>query len=96
MCVVAVTPHGCADFELDNLIPQVKEQLYKLASLTLCANTHGQITTGLMVNPPRKGEESFAEFEAQSGAILASLKRRAHPGAETSGGGRGLGARGRG
>jgi len=65
-------------FELDNLIPQVKEQLYKLASLTLCANTHGQITTGLMVNPPRKGEESFAEFEAQSGAILASLKRRAN------------------
>lgn len=64
-------------FELVNVHEDAREQLVKLASVSLCANTTGQIMTGLMVNPPVQGEESFATYEAEKDGILASLKRRA-------------------
>merc|ERR1712224_566862 len=49
-------------FETYNMDPDVKAQLYKLASITLCANTPGQIAIGLMVNPPAAGDESYASY----------------------------------
>lgn len=60
----------------------VREQLYKMASISLCSNLTGQITTGLMVNPPKEGAPSHAQYEEEKGAILASLKRRAQTLAE--------------
>jgi alanine transaminase len=51
--------------------------MYKLASITLNANTHGQIGVGLMVNPPKEGQAVYAQFAAERDGILTSLKRRA-------------------
>lgn len=55
----------------------VRSELYKLASVSLCANVSGQVTMGLQCNPPRPGERSFTRYAEERGAILASLKRRA-------------------
>ena len=37
-------------FELLGIPDNVKQELYKLASISLCSNTIGQIATGLMVS----------------------------------------------
>eukprot|EP00746_Dinoflagellata_sp_MGD_P079705 gnl/MRDRNA2_/MRDRNA2_319002_c0_seq1.p1 gnl/MRDRNA2_/MRDRNA2_319002_c0~~gnl/MRDRNA2_/MRDRNA2_319002_c0_seq1.p1 ORF type:complete len:311 (-),score=60.91 gnl/MRDRNA2_/MRDRNA2_319002_c0_seq1:240-1085(-) len=63
--------------ELHNIDPEVKAQMYKLASITLCANTLGQLSIGLMVNPPRPGDESYEMYVNQRDSIISSLKRRA-------------------
>lgn len=55
----------------------VRQELLKLASISLCSNSIGQVTTGLMVRPPMPGEASYAEFAAEREAILSSMKRRA-------------------
>jgi alanine transaminase len=55
----------------------VKSEILKLASIALCSNSIGQLATGLMVNPPAKGDPSHEQYVAERDAILASLKRRA-------------------
>jgi alanine transaminase len=55
----------------------VRGELYKLASLSLCSNTMGQLLVGLQCNPPAPGEPSHARYVAERDAILASLRRRA-------------------
>eukprot|EP01088_Endostelium_zonatum_P003055 TRINITY_DN1401_c0_g1_i1.p1 TRINITY_DN1401_c0_g1~~TRINITY_DN1401_c0_g1_i1.p1 ORF type:complete len:491 (-),score=147.59 TRINITY_DN1401_c0_g1_i1:42-1514(-) len=62
--------------EMVGIADKVKEQIYKLVSVSLCSNVPGQITVGLMVNPPKKGEESFEQYEKESRAIYESLARR--------------------
>lgn len=64
-------------FETTNIDAGVKAQMLKLASVSLCSNVDGQIMTGLMVNPPREGDESHALYRSEVDAQLASLKRRA-------------------
>jgi len=64
-------------FEIFNLPTDVKAELYKLCSISLCSNTVGQIATGLMVQPPQVGDESYATYKAERDGILASLRRRA-------------------
>lgn len=64
-------------FELQNFEAEVKAEMYKLASLSICANTPGQIATGLMVNPPQPDDASYALWQQQRQRVLASLKRRA-------------------
>lgn len=64
-------------FELFGIDPEVKAQMYKLASISLCSNTPGQLMTGMMVNPPQPGDESHEAFVAERDGVLASLKRRA-------------------
>jgi len=63
--------------EICGVDPLVKDELYKLASVGLCPNLNGQITMGLVANPPKEGEESYPLFVQEKEAILASLKRRA-------------------
>lgn len=63
--------------ELSNICPYVQSQLYKLASSGLCSSIDGQITTALMVDPPKKGEESYDRFIEEERGIYESLKRRA-------------------
>lgn len=46
-------------FELFGIPLDVKAELYKLASISLCSNTIGQIATGLMVQPPVSGRISY-------------------------------------
>jgi len=62
--------------ELVGIHPTVIEHVYKLASVSLCSNVTGQITVGLMVNPPQEGDESYEEYVKESTAIYESLKRR--------------------
>lgn len=64
-------------FELQNFPNDVRAELVKLASVSLCSNVVGQFATGLMVNPPRLGEASHPEYVAERAAILDSLARRA-------------------
>ncbi|KAJ8600729.1 hypothetical protein CTAYLR_003903 [Chrysophaeum taylorii] len=63
-------------FELANFRTDVRAQLTKLASISLCSNVVGQIGVGLMVNPPTSPEEKSA-YEADRDAKLDSLERRA-------------------
>lgn len=55
----------------------VRAQITKLASVSLCSNVVGQFATGLMVRPPRKGEVSHDEYVSERRAILDSLAARA-------------------
>ena len=64
-------------FELLGVPTDVKMQLYKLSSLSLCSNLIGQLTVGLMVNPPKEGDASYATYVEERDAILSSMKRRA-------------------
>jgi alanine transaminase len=36
-----------------------RDQVFKLASINLCPNISGQITTTLMMNPPTESEPSY-------------------------------------
>lgn len=64
-------------FELVNFDESVKEQLYKMASVSLCSNVNGQVMTGLMVNPPHPSTRPYALYVHETTQQLASLKRRA-------------------
>lgn len=64
-------------FELFGIPDSVRQEIYKLASISLCSNTVGQIATGIMVHPPSETEESGTQFIAERDAILQSMKRRA-------------------
>eukprot|EP01102_Stenamoeba_stenopodia_P004541 TRINITY_DN1483_c0_g1_i1.p1 TRINITY_DN1483_c0_g1~~TRINITY_DN1483_c0_g1_i1.p1 ORF type:complete len:538 (+),score=125.19 TRINITY_DN1483_c0_g1_i1:111-1724(+) len=63
--------------ELTNIHKEVHDQLYKLASISLCPNAVGQIIMSLVVNPPRPGQPSYELYKTETTAILESLKRRA-------------------
>jgi len=64
-------------FEMLGFPDDVKAQIVKLASISLCPNVVGQVTTGLMVNPPKPSDESYALWKKEKDGILSSLKRRA-------------------
>ncbi|KCV69340.1 alanine transaminase [Fonticula alba] len=64
-------------FELCGFSPAVRDQLYKLASISLCPSVHGQIMVDLMVNPPKEGDTSFPLYQEETSAIFNSLKQRA-------------------
>ncbi len=64
-------------FHLTNFPEDVSAQLYKLASISLCSNVTGQLTVGLMVNPPKENTPSYATYVSERDSILSSLKRRA-------------------
>lgn len=63
--------------ELCGLDEGVRLELYKLASISLCSNTAGQIMVGLMTNPPKPGDFSYKLYIQERDNILTSLKRRA-------------------
>lgn len=63
--------------ELVGFDPKVKDQLYKLASSSLCSSIAGQVMTSLMARGPSPGDESYANHEAEKDAIYQGLKKRA-------------------
>jgi len=63
--------------EVENIDPFVKEQLYKLASISLCSNLPGQLMTAILARPPVVGEPSYALYTQERDAVLSSLGRRA-------------------
>ena len=64
-------------FECVNIDPEIMEQLYKISSISLCPNVHGQIMVDLMTNPPVEGDVSYPKYKAEIDAIYQSLGRRA-------------------
>jgi len=64
-------------FEIFGIDPEVRAQISKLSSISLCSNTLGQLATGLLVRPPQEGEPSYAKYVSERDAILESMKRRA-------------------
>ncbi|KAG0612620.1 hypothetical protein M758_6G041900 [Ceratodon purpureus] len=63
--------------EVTGLPKDVKDQLYKVASVNLCSNVSGQILMSLVMNPPKPGDESYEQFAEERDSILSSLARRA-------------------
>jgi alanine transaminase len=63
-------------FEVTNFDPKIVEQLYKMSSVNLCPNIHGQILVDLMCNPPRSGDASFESYTNEIEEIYNSLRRR--------------------
>ncbi|CAA0829476.1 Alanine aminotransferase 2- mitochondrial [Striga hermonthica] len=63
--------------EITGFSPEIREQIYKVASVNLCSNISGQILASLVMNPPKVGDESYESYSAEKDAILSSLARRA-------------------
>jgi alanine transaminase len=63
--------------ELVGLDIAVKQQIYKLASISLCPNIAGQVVVDLMVRPPKPGDDSHDQFQRETQATFESLKKRA-------------------
>ncbi|KAL0341786.1 UNVERIFIED_CONTAM: Alanine aminotransferase 2, mitochondrial [Sesamum calycinum] len=49
--------------EVTGFSPEIREQIYKVASVNLCSNISGQILASLVMNPPKKLEEAFNGLE---------------------------------
>jgi len=65
-------------FELTNFPPVIRDHLYRLASVSLCPNTIGQVATSLMVKGPDAEGPSFALFKRERAQIYDALKRKAN------------------
>jgi alanine transaminase len=63
-------------FECVNIDGEILEQIYKMASVSLCPNLHGQILVDLMCNPPRAGDASYESYTGEIKGIHDSLRRR--------------------
>ncbi|KAK0595869.1 hypothetical protein LWI29_010752 [Acer saccharum] len=63
--------------EITGFSPDVREQIYKVASVNLCSNITGQILASLVMSPPKVGDESYESYCAERDGILSSLARRA-------------------
>lgn len=66
--------------EAHNFDDFASEQLYKLKSVELCSNTVGQVSTLLLVDPPKRGVESDVTmdlYEKERTDIYNGLKDRA-------------------
>lgn len=63
-------------FEVSGFNQELRDQIYKMCSISLCSNTPGQIMTGLMINPPKQGEPSYNLYETEKENILRSLKEK--------------------
>ncbi|CAJ1950641.1 unnamed protein product [Sphenostylis stenocarpa] len=63
--------------EVTGFSAEVREQIYKVASVNLCSNISGQILASLVMSPPKVGDESYESFMAEKENILSSLARRA-------------------
>ena len=61
-------------FECHNLDPKVVEQLFKVASISLCSNLMGQIMVNLMVDPPKPGDESYDLYIKERTSIWGNPK----------------------
>jgi aspartate/methionine/tyrosine aminotransferase len=69
--------HRGGYFELRNIPDDVLGEFIKLQSISLCANVPGQLVTYLMVAPPQAGEDSYAVYVRERGAILKDLEEKA-------------------
>lgn len=69
--------HRGGYLELRNIPDDVMAEFIKLQSISLCANTVGQLTTYLVVTPPENGDDSYDLFIKERDGILKELKTKA-------------------
>jgi aspartate/methionine/tyrosine aminotransferase len=69
--------HRGGYLECRNVPPAVQDEITKLQSIALCANSVGQIVTWLLVTPPKPGGPSWALYERERREILEALRRKA-------------------
>ena len=69
--------------EAINFCPDVKAQLFKSISASLCSTTTGQAVLDVVMNPPKPGEPSYEQFSKEKDAVLQSLKDKAKIVSET-------------
>ncbi len=69
--------HRGGYMECRNVPQDVQDEITKLQSISLCANSVGQIATWLLVRPPKAGSPSHALFEEERKGILEALRRKA-------------------
>lgn len=62
--------------ELVGIDAGVADQLYKLASSTLCSTLAGQVMVSVMVRGPAEGDVSYESYETEKRTIYDSLKKR--------------------
>ncbi|MHA2296028.1 MAG: aminotransferase class I/II-fold pyridoxal phosphate-dependent enzyme [Candidatus Hodarchaeales archaeon] len=62
--------------EMRNIQPEVKYQLHKAQSISLCSNLMGQLTMYAVIAPPEKGDESYDLYIDERDTIFNSLVKR--------------------
>ncbi|WOO77035.1 Glutamate--glyoxylate aminotransferase 2 [Vanrija pseudolonga] len=63
-------------FELTNIAEDVVEQIYKMASVTLCPPVTGQVGVDLLVDPPKPGDASYDQWLAETTLTHDNLRDR--------------------
>jgi aspartate/methionine/tyrosine aminotransferase len=69
--------HRGGYLECRNVPEDVLAEITKLQSVSLCANSVGQIVTYLLVKPPAPGDASSARYERERRGVLEALRRKA-------------------
>ena len=69
--------HRGGYLECRNVPAAVQDEITKLQSIALCANSVGQIVTHLLVSPPKPGGASYPLYERERREILEALRRKA-------------------
>jgi aspartate/methionine/tyrosine aminotransferase len=69
--------HRGGYLECRNVPVPVQDEITKLQSIALCANSVGQIVTYLLVRPPRPGDPSFELWDRERREVLEALRRNA-------------------
>lgn len=62
--------------ELTGFAQEVKDTIFKLASINLCPVVSGQALVELMINPPQKGDPSYEQYLKETTAIHGDLEHR--------------------
>jgi aspartate/methionine/tyrosine aminotransferase len=62
--------------ELHNFDEHAESLVYKMASVSLCANIPGQIAVDLMMRPPVPGDPSHELYEVETTGIYEALRRK--------------------
>lgn len=63
--------------ELVGFTQEVKDVVFKLASINLCSVVSGQALVELMINPPKEGEPSYELYHKETTGIHRDLQERA-------------------
>ncbi|KJY00727.1 alanine aminotransferase like protein [Zymoseptoria brevis] len=70
--------HRGGYYEMVGFDEKVVEQVYKFVSIMLCPPVIGQCLVELMVNPPKEGEPSYAQYREEYDTTFNNLKERAN------------------
>ncbi|CAF3592617.1 unnamed protein product [Adineta steineri] len=65
-------------YELINLSREVRIQVNKLVSASICSTAWGQVIMNAIINPPKKGEPSYELYENERSDVLNRLKEKAN------------------